>query len=78
MKALSRLGLYQPRPEVPFPGLGFVTLCDQVRDMSSPSWYPQQSYNYAHPCNLNAATATLITDLSSTVRGLNLGDLKDR
>jgi hypothetical protein len=77
MKELSRMHLYQPRPEVPFRNLSFIALCVRVRDMNFTSWYAQGSHN-AHPCNLKAAMATLITDASSTARGLNLGDLKNR
>jgi hypothetical protein len=79
MRELSRLGFYQPRPEIPFPGLSFITLCGQVRDMRSPRWY-SSGYNSrgSHPCVLSESMAALIKDVSDGVGGLNVGDLKRR
>jgi hypothetical protein len=78
-KELSRLGLYQPRPNIPFPRLSFITLCEQVREMRCPRWY-SSGYNSrgSHPCTLSESMATLIKDVSDGVGGLNVGDLKGR
>ncbi|RYN23429.1 hypothetical protein AA0112_g9345 [Alternaria arborescens] len=75
MKELSRLGLYQPRPEVPFTSLSFNNLCDLVRDIRDVQWSIGGSWN-EHPCTLRAAIITLIKDVSTAIGGLNLGDLK--
>jgi hypothetical protein len=77
MKELSRLGLYQPRPEVPFTSLSFNDLCDLVRDIRDVQWTTDGGWN-GHPCTLRAAMITLIEDVSTAVGGLNLGDLKKR
>jgi len=76
MKEMSRLGLCEPRPEVPFTDLSFSALCEQVQGMQSPSWF-QGSYN-AHQCNLRMVTATLIAEVSKAVGGLSLSELKHR
>lgn len=78
MRELSRLGFYQPRPEIPFPGLSFITICEQVRAMRSLRWYSVYKSRDSHPCILSASMATLIKDVSDAVGGLNLGDLKRR
>jgi hypothetical protein len=79
MRELSRLGFYQPRPEIPFPGLSFIALCGQVRAMRSPRWYSTgHKSRDSHPCILSASMATLIKDVSDAVGGLNLRDLKQR
>lgn len=75
MKELSRLGLYQPRPEVPFTSLSFNGLCDLVQDIRDIQWSIGGSWN-EHPCTLRAAIITLIKDVSTAIGGLNLGDLK--
>jgi hypothetical protein len=75
MKELSRLGLYQPRPEVPFTSLSFNNLCDLVRDIRDVQWSIEGNWN-EHPCTLRAAITTLIKDVSTAIGGLNLGDLK--
>jgi len=77
MKEMSRLGLYEPRPEVPFLDVSFSALCEQVQGMQSPSWMNQGAY-YEHQCNLKMVTATLIADVSKTVGGLSLSELKHR
>jgi hypothetical protein len=75
LKEMSRLDFSRPRPEIPFPGLSFDALCGQVQDMKTPRWF----YGHRqHPCNLNTVTTTLIAEVSSTIRGLQLGDIKHR
>lgn len=76
MREMSRIGLYKPRPKVPFLDLSFAGLCEQVQGMQSASLL--QGPYAAHQCNLRAVTATLIAGLSSRVGGLSLADLKDR
>jgi hypothetical protein len=78
-KELSRLDLMSPRPEVPFPGLSFKRTCELVGAMQSQWWYCSSGgYTRSHSCTLNAATKTLIEDVSTAVGGLNLSDLKKR
>jgi hypothetical protein len=77
MKELTRLNLYQPRPEVPFPSLSFKDLCNRVRGIRPACWAPEGHY-HSHSCTLDAAMETLIEDVSTAVGGLNLGDLKKR
>jgi hypothetical protein len=74
---MSRLGLYQPRPEVPFPDMSFGTLCAQVKLMKNTCWSREGSY-LAHSCNLRDAMNTVIADASSGVSGLDLNFIKNR
>lgn len=76
MKEMSRLGLYETRPEVPFPDISFSALCGQVQGMQSPSWIHEAFHG--HDCTLGMVTATLIKDVSKTVVGLSLSELKHR
>jgi len=76
MKELYRLGLDQPRPEIPFSGLSFSVLCGQVQNMKSTEWY--HARNDYHPCNLKTALGDLTTDVSGTIIDLSLEELKHR
>jgi hypothetical protein len=81
-KEMNRLGLYQPRPEVPFPDVSFGTLCAQVKLMENTCWSSEGSYysrSYdEHSCNLKDAMNTLIADALSGVSGLDLKFIKNR
>ena len=76
IKEISQLGLWQPRPERPFLDLSFAALCEQLNGVQSASWL-QGSY-ITHLCNLERVMETLIADVSKTVEGLSLSELKHR
>ncbi|KAI4679832.1 hypothetical protein J4E81_010236 [Alternaria sp. BMP 2799] len=77
MKGLSCMGLDQPRPEIPFRDLSFSVLCDRLQNMDSAQWMPSIGYDY-HPCNLQAELEHLTTDVSGSIRGLSLSEVKHR
>jgi len=76
MKEMSRLGICEPRLEVPFFDLSFSALCEQMQGVQPVTW-AQSSY-HGHQCNLSAVATSLIANISSTVGGLNLSELKHR
>jgi hypothetical protein len=68
---MDRMSLYSPRPQVPFPGLSLNGLCNNLRNIQSPSW--NNNYRH-HGCNLMSVVTGIVN--AATTDGLSITEMK--
>lgn len=74
-KEMDSISLFSPRPEIPFYGLSFGKICEQVRKFNSPAWHHSNSSGYSsykHPCNLTNTVSSIVDDVVRGIEGLDL------
>ncbi|KAF2833803.1 hypothetical protein CC86DRAFT_311913 [Ophiobolus disseminans] len=78
MKGLHRLKLLSPPPSAPFPGWSIVSICQNLAQIPSATWYDRGNSSRRHDCTLENTLHPKIALILSQVKGLILEDFRDR
>ncbi|KAF1833346.1 hypothetical protein BDW02DRAFT_500813, partial [Decorospora gaudefroyi] len=74
-KEMHAMALFDPRPEIPFPGLSFNQICTRFQKIKTLRWIPEGG-SYYHECTLDAVMASMVAEGSTATAGLDWDRLK--
>jgi hypothetical protein len=76
-KGMQSAGTFDPRPEVPFQGISFDSVCSALRGIEQVPWYAERSrYSDPHSCNINEIVKATLKTARDGTTGLSLHDFK--